>query len=836
MTVVEGGQVALLLDRAREAARGYRLAEAERLLRRAVRAPDDVRARVLLTLSYVRAERGDLHEGLALLADPVLAGAGGHLAGMVHGQHGLLLLRAGRLPLARRQLDLALDLLDDGTVERAQTLLNRGFLALSEGRLAAARRDFADCARQAHTLTVPALAGQASHNLACLALLSGDLPRALSGFDAAAEVLRSWDGLRHVHHLDRARALVAAGLLTEADEELSLAVARLTGAVRNPQDLAEVELLRAQVAGGLDRPVEAAELARRARRRFVRRGSTTWALVARLAEVRARQAGVGGRPVPVAEIERLATDLDRQGLVDDAREAGMCAVRARIDAGDLAGAGSACPRPRRGEPVTARLGVRGLRADLALAAGRRARGLAELRTGLRELHRYQATFGSLDLRTAVSRHGNALARRGLTVALAGGRAAEVFAWSERARALASRLPPVVPPRDPVTAELLEALRFTRTELRDAELSGRDVPGLRVRAAELERRIRRRSWYTTGSGEVAEPVRYRQVRAGLDSESLVAHLLVDGDLHALVTTARGGHVVPLGPAGPLLSRLRQVRADLDVLASTGLPTVIDAAVRRSLRSGLADLAHRLWDPLAGRCGSGTVVLVPSGPLTAAPWTLLPGLRGRELVVARSATTWFRDRDPLRSTPSGRASPVCFVAGPDLARAEEEVRAAAALWPSSLVLVGPAATAAAVRSAFAGPGLVHVAAHGVHEAGNPLFSSLVLGDGPLFGYDVTGGPPVPHQVVLSACDLGRVTTRPGDEVLGMTAALLHAGVRSVLAGVARVNDDVACEVMLAYHRGLRSGLSSAAALAAAIGDRQDAPFLCFGTDVPGLDVHP
>ena len=74
-----------------------------------------------------------------------------------------------------------------------------------------------------------------------------------------------------------------------------------------------------------------------------------------------------------------------------------------------------------------------------------------------------------------------------------------------------------------------------------------------------------------------------------------------------------------------------------------------------------------------------------------------------------------------------------------------------------------------------------------------------------------------------------TRPGDESLGLTAALLHGGAGSVVAGVARIADAIALTVTAEHHIGLRSGLSPAAALAAAI-DRVDvaeAPALvCFG----------
>ena len=89
-------------------------------------------------------------------------------------------------------------------------------------------------------------------------------------------------------------------------------------------------------------------------------------------------------------------------------------------------------------------------------------------------------------------------------------------------------------------------------------------------------------------------------------------------------------------------------------------------------------------------------------------------------------------------------------------------------------------------MAGARIAHVAAHGVHQTENPLFSSLRLADGPLFAHELDQTARTPDHVVLSACELGLATVRPGDEALGLTSVLLHLGTRSVVAGVARVGD--------------------------------------------------
>jgi CHAT domain-containing protein len=124
------------------------------------------------------------------------------------------------------------------------------------------------------------------------------------------------------------------------------------------------------------------------------------------------------------------------------------------------------------------------------------------------------------------------------------------------------------------------------------------------------------------------------------------------------------------------------------------------------------------------------------------------------------------------------------------------------------------------------VAHLAAHGHHDRGNVLFSRLDLADGPLMAYDLQRLTAAPAQVILSACDVGRAVVRPGGEVLGFTAALLHCGTTSVIASVARVADQSSAGQMTAYHQALRSGAGPAAALATSALAEPFSPFVCFG----------
>jgi len=134
-----------------------------------------------------------------------------------------------------------------------------------------------------------------------------------------------------------------------------------------------------------------------------------------------------------------------------------------------------------------------------------------------------------------------------------------------------------------------------------------------------------------------------------------------------------------------------------------------------------------------------------------------------------------------------------------------------------------------------GLVHLAAHGGFRSDNPMFSHLSLTDGPLTVYDLERVPRPPSTVVLSACESGLSAVRPGEELLGLTAALLALGTRTVLASMLPVQDAATLELMLDLHRRLAAGRSPAEALAGAqagLGDDLDergataVAFVCLG----------
>ncbi len=169
----------------------------------------------------------------------------------------------------------------------------------------------------------------------------------------------------------------------------------------------------------------------------------------------------------------------------------------------------------------------------------------------------------------------------------------------------------------------------------------------------------------------------------------------------------------------------------------------------------------------------------------------------------------------------------MAGPNVARGHEEVTRAAAEWPDARILRGADATAAKVAELAEQVDVLHLAGHGRHTGENPLFSAVELVDGPWFGYDIDELRRTPSTVVLSACELGRVSVRSGEEAIGMSAAWLHAGARTVLSSPVLIADDVACDAMARWHALVAAGTAPADALAQVSATEDDVvPMLSFG----------
>jgi tetratricopeptide (TPR) repeat protein len=801
-----------------------RLPLAARLLRQGLGRAEDqaLRARIQATLAYVEVDSTDLANALRVIDEAIaVPGLTPDIRGVLLCQRAVILRRSGDAGRALESFGEAIASLTSLPRDLAKAHLNRGTVHLDRRELEAAAADFDAAARAYAAAGDPVAGAKAEHNRGYTLFLAGDIVGALRVMEAAHHVLAPVSPVvKAVGDQDRAEVLLAAGLHSEG-RALLAGAARDYGLRRMRQLQAEAELTLSGSLLTFD-PAAARAVARRARRRFSALGAAAWVTRAEATALSADvELGQSGTAL-LRSAGELAPALTGQGLRWRASGVELDAVRILVRRGELDEAGDRLGRLRAGRggaPLALRLSERDVRAELAEAQGRRANALQHLRVGLAELHAWQSSFGSLDLQTGVAGHGTRLGVRGLRLAVGSRRPEVLFEWSERARMLASRVQTVRAPQDESIVTDLAELREITQAREDARRTSPE------REAELRQRVREHAWRHRGSGEVADPVTLTELRAQLDDDTAVVAYVVTAELLvALVVTTAGTTWVDLGMRSELDRHLGGLLPDLDV-AAADLSESMATFVRQELAGRLAALARLLVAPVREAVGERRVVLTPSGVLAGVPWTLLDGLVGRPVTVAQSATSWLvRRTTPLRSATAG------FVAGPRVARAEDEVTAAAKEWSEARVLSGEQARARTVSGLAASVDVLHVAAHGRHSAENPMFSGLQLADGPWFGYDIDQLRQVPDVVLLSACEVGRSTVRSGEELIGMTTAWLHAGARCVIASAAAVNDRAAYDVLVAVHQQLAAGVDPATALAAAVPavstDTAPVPLVCFG----------
>jgi CHAT domain-containing protein len=441
---------------------------------------------------------------------------------------------------------------------------------------------------------------------------------------------------------------------------------------------------------------------------------------------------------------------------------------------------------------------------------------------------HRSTLAATELQVHVAARARELAETGLELALQSGRPSSIFDWAERWRAGSLLNRPVRPPKDALLAERLTQLRAVSADLEVARLSGDDVSKVRRQQLALERAIAARARLLAPELTQSSAVTSSQLQASLGDRALIEFIHLGDEIVAVVVDDARMTLHELGSARAVHDELQHMRFGIKRLAARDSGPLA-AAAAASVRAAAATVDGCLLGPLSARLQGRPLVIVPTGAMHGLPWDLLPSLSLQPLTVAPSASVWRLARE--RSYVGGAVATV--VAGPGLPGAAREVAAVAAVHgPRTRLFHGEAATAGAVLQALEGVFLAHLATHGHFRSDNPLFSALTVADGELTVYDLEGLETPPSIVVLSACDSGLSAVHPGDELMGLSAALLRMGTKTLVASIAPVPDDVAERTMASLHAGLAIGLAPATALAEARKELNEsdriraASLVCFG----------
>ena len=750
------------------------------------------------TLSYV----GDFDQALRL-GERAVTLLDGDERVVALGQRAGLLARAGRNEAALAAFTEALEAAEttDDPIIPAELSMNRGVLLGWAGDTEAAELDTARGLELFDRLGHAKRVADLRHNLGWLAGRRGDLVEAFRRFDAAEAEYEALGLSGSAVFPDRSEALLAAGLTQEALALAERAVEGL-GASGDDVDRAEASMLVARAALLAADPERAALASATATELFERQDRGGWWAAATALQVEARRRAGIADATDVTRIEQVVDATARSGLAAASAEARVVAAELAADRADwqaLAGHlavldGTELGLAFRGRVAATR--VRWLAAD-----GHLTDALDVCRRAVDEFGALTASLGGTELRAHIASHVADLVDLGLALALGEGDAEAIFEWTERQRASALDSPPVRPPDDPELARSLDKLRASLTELDGLAREGIEERSLTRSVAALQDRVRRRSRLLEGrAGPAGE---HGDDFAELGDVTWVSLAAVAGRLTALRVAGGEPELVPLGPAGHLIDEAAMLRTTLAMhLNALGRGIDRDPAVVLAAADEI-DLA--LIGPLG--LGAGPVALSPIAGFHDLPWGLLPSLRQRSFVLAPSLRLWRR----CAATQVGVPGTLVAVAGPGVPLADLEARRVVDCYQRGLLLTGSAATVAAAADAMRSADVAHLVCHGRFSGDNPMFSSLLMSDGPMFVYDLERLTPPPKVVVLSACHAGAHAVPAGREILGLTASLLARGPRAVVAATVPIPDTVSTiELMTALHTCLAAGADAAEAL--------------------------
>jgi len=276
-------------------------------------------------------------------------------------------------------------------------------------------------------------------------------------------------------------------------------------------------------------------------------------------------------------------------------------------------------------------------------------------------------------------------------------------------------------------------------------------------------------------------------------------------------------------------LKEIRAF--VVQHFGVQTTRDSATAPSVYEKVQSLDLTAWQeffapfiaPIREWADEGDILwLVPHDVLHYLPLHALQ-LDGKYLI----------ERHPILYTPSASVMKYCQAKRTNRSRrnalvlgdsennlpfAREEASSVAERF-NTLAYLGERATKTLLKEKLAREketlDILHFACHGYFDPYQPLKSGILLAkngdeDAKLTAEEIFGLEMHADLVVLSACESGVNERKSGDELIGLTRALIYAGTPSVLVSLWQVNDLSTLILMENFYRELAKDSNKAQAL--------------------------
>lgn len=267
--------------------------------------------------------------------------------------------------------------------------------------------------------------------------------------------------------------------------------------------------------------------------------------------------------------------------------------------------------------------------------------------------------------------------------------------------------------------------------------------------------------------------------------------------------------------------------------SGFQSSLIAATNAHLRELYAELIA----PIRTQLECEHVVFVPHGILHYVPFHALSD--GSQYLIDQFTVSYAPSASIYalsQSRTANSSGPALIFGVPDeqAPAISEEVRTIRSIIPQSELFVGQQASENILRTKGPSSRLIHIATHGYFRQDNPMFSAIRLGDSFLSLYDLYHLRLPVELITLSGCATGLSVIDAGDELIGMTRGLLHAGAQSLILSLWDVHDSSTAQYMHAFYRHLGEGKTKAKSLQAAMIDLREsyphpyqwAPFVLVG----------
>ncbi len=662
----------------------------------------------------------------------------------------------------------------------------------------------------------PVLAAQVRYGLACLRFLHGEYATAIVELEDVRPELERLGArpLLALADLDLAEVLVAMRLYPEA-RTLARSARTWFRRKRALAQAARCELVLALASLGEGRDAETRTAATAAHRLFTRlrypAGRALVSLIRCRLDLAAGQHGPAERRALRARRVFLAAGFPVRALA-----AGALAAEAALAAGawtrarTLARAMVHAP-PRPGDAFS-RMRLARVEGAASAAMGDARRAMAAYREAVGYSAVVHASQFVDEWRVGFLGGEPALLEESLGVLLAqrpAPRVGAIWNWIARVReaeqsperGAAESSPAVADQVTRLRAELeacyaqLWRLQGAPTDAPTRALHGHPIE---QRAVAIESRLRRLAGSSCGDTARARGSRVAPPRR--KGEATILYFPARGSVGALRRDADGDRLfVDLAPFRDVERHVRLLHHQMELRAAR-VPSLAghQGLLRERVRAHFDALGHMLLDPVLD---SGTrpsrVTIIPWGVLHRVPFHALPW-RGCALAARAEVAVELRPWSGHARRRQARegAAVFAFDAGGDLAVADEARAVAHVLEEGGVrteLRTGVAATRAALEHAASRAAVLHVAGHAVYRALHPEFSALRLADGCFNARDFAALDLRGATVVLSACETGPRGVGASDETLGLVRGLVHAGARTVLASLWRVDDRATTQEM-------------------------------------------